>query len=282
MSAEPTHALAIRQEPERINGWAIVREDDVALVRDLEIAERAGLAQPRNIRAVIEANRAEIEAFGPLRTRRVLNEISAGFGVRIVEVDEFWLTEEQAYAVTIHLRTPKASQLRIDLVKLYTAFRRGEFVMEAPPPPPPAPMLPQTYLEALKQLVVAEEERQVLALQVEEMRPAHDFGNLVGKTTNALPMAEVAKIFGIGPRKFFDKLRDLGIIQKKPSRVPYQEHLDAERFIVREGTHSTNTRGEQAHAVTRVTAKGQQYLAVRLGLIPPPANDQHLLAGGDK
>lgn len=282
MTGEPTHALAVRQEPERINGWAVVREDDVALVRDIEIAERAGLVEPRKIRRVIEANRAELEAFGPLRVRRARNDVSAGFGVRIAEVEEFWLTEDQAYAVAIHLRTPKASELRVALVKLYGAFRRGEIVVEAAP----APQLPQNYIEALEHLLVTAREKEALALQVEAMRPAHDFGLLVGSTTNALPMNEVAKIFGLGPYKFFDKLRELGIIQRKPSRVPYQEHIDAGRFVVNESTYSTNTRGPQACAVARVTAKGQQYIAMRLGLVAPPAapaaNDLRLPAIGDE
>lgn len=264
---------------ERVNGWEIVTEEDgEPLVRDIEIAERAGLAEPRKIRRVIEANRGEIEAFGPLRVRRARNEISAGFGVRTAEVDEFWLTEDQAYALAVHLRTPKASELRIALVKLYGAFRRGEMVVE-----PKAPVLPKTYIESLEALLVSLKEKEALARQIEEMRPEQQFGRLVGTTTNTLPMGEVAKIFGFGTVTFFAKLRELGIIQKSPSRVPYQEHLLAKRFEVREGTYTTNTRGEQAYATTRVTAKGQEYLAMRLGLVAPSpaANDRQLKAGGE-
>lgn len=177
-----------------------------------------------------------------------------------------------------------ARVLRVALVKLYGAFRRGEIVVEIAPAP--APQLPQSYLEALKQLVATVEEKEALAIQVETMRPTHEFGVLVGSTTNALSMGDVAKVFGMGRNTLFARLRELHIIQKAPSRVPYQEHLDAERFEVSETTYRTNTRGEQACPVTRVTAKGQQYIAKRLGLVSPPvasaANDLQLRAGGEE
>lgn len=66
---------------------------------DIDIAEKAGLAQSRNIRQIIKANLAALEELGPLRTERVRKAIPAGFGTSQREVNAYWLNERQAMYV---------------------------------------------------------------------------------------------------------------------------------------------------------------------------------------
>jgi hypothetical protein len=70
---------------------------DAGISPDLAKAERAGMAQPRNIRQTIEANREELERNGPIYNRTVcvrLSRPNGGYEDR--EVTEYWLNESQA------------------------------------------------------------------------------------------------------------------------------------------------------------------------------------------
>ncbi len=110
-----------------VDGWTLDITDEEPRVRDVDLAERAGLKQPRDIRKVIERCREELEEFGALDMRVHCARISkprGGFEER--EVREFWLTEHQALAVLLQLRTPQARRLRGVLVRLFIAVRRGQ------------------------------------------------------------------------------------------------------------------------------------------------------------
>jgi hypothetical protein len=93
--------------------------------RDIEIAERLGYARPRNIRDLIERNRAELEAFGPLAPRRAAQLRTNGAEH---DVDEFWLTEEQSLLVAALSKTEKAAAVRAMLIRCFVAWRRGRLV----------------------------------------------------------------------------------------------------------------------------------------------------------
>jgi len=111
-----------------IEGWALMApqaDGEGPRVRDLDIAERAGLEKPRNIRATIKANRAELEAHGPLLDLPAPRANGAGRPGK-----EFWLNEDQACALVILLRTPVARDLRVALVRLFGMARRGVLPVE--------------------------------------------------------------------------------------------------------------------------------------------------------
>ncbi len=109
------------------------------LVRDTDIAEKAGLVQPRNIRQIIKASLAALKELGHLemRTRPVrIEKTGALRGFEEREVDEYWLNERQAlYLVPLVqlLRTPaskemnkKHSQRPGEALRLFrTGARRG-------------------------------------------------------------------------------------------------------------------------------------------------------------
>lgn len=132
---------------------------------------------------------------------------------------------------------------------------------------PRSPSMLPSRTEALRLALEASERADALEAQVLALAPKAAFADRVSDTTNALPMGAVAKLFGMGRQTLFDRLRALGIIEKRPSTRPYAEHLVAKRFEVREVIFSTNTRGEQSTTVTKVTGKGQIYIAKRLGLL---------------
>ncbi len=98
-------------------------DDAVPRVQDVVIGERLGLARPTNVRQTIEANMAELEAFGPLHAVNAMVGIGSG---ATRTVTEYHLNEEQALLVCALSRTAKAAEVRRDLILTYTAYRRGQ------------------------------------------------------------------------------------------------------------------------------------------------------------
>lgn len=93
-------------------------EDGVPRVRDVDLAERAGMKAPRQVRELIKRNRAELEAHGALSMRRTVRRISKpNGGEELREVKEFWLNRLQAAALVPRMSTPKAMEFRIALVR---------------------------------------------------------------------------------------------------------------------------------------------------------------------
>jgi hypothetical protein len=73
--------------------------------RDLDIADRLGFSQPRDIRKLIKRHSAELEQFGPSRHRGAMVDIGSGAKR---EVQEYWLNEGQALLVSILSDAPNA------------------------------------------------------------------------------------------------------------------------------------------------------------------------------
>lgn len=89
-------------------------------MRDLDLAERLRISEPRNIRVNIEENRAELEGFGGVLMQRV--KISAKGGR---PGTEFWLNESQALLLCMFSRTAKAAEVRREVIQVFTAYRLG-------------------------------------------------------------------------------------------------------------------------------------------------------------
>lgn len=80
------------------------------------------------------------------------------------------------------------------------------------------PALPQTYLEALKALVLSEEQKQVLALENESMKPkANYFDTLVERGSN-LNLRDTAKMIGVSERFFIEYLLLNGYLYRDAKR----------------------------------------------------------------
>lgn len=111
-----------------IEGLALVREKDGELrVRDVDLAARAGLSRPRDVRKLIAEHREELEENGPLmpRARRARGRNQHGETSAEQVVEEFWLNEAQAYnLVALMAKAPMARKLRPLMARVFTAARR--------------------------------------------------------------------------------------------------------------------------------------------------------------
>lgn len=115
------------------DGWNIdVDSKDEPRVHDLAVATRAGLSQPLDIRRVIErpANWAELTAHGEIKVIAHARKPSGGRPGR-----EYWLTEAQAVSLMSMLRTKQSRDLRVAIVQLFVAYRRGQITSDAAPLP---------------------------------------------------------------------------------------------------------------------------------------------------
>lgn len=103
-------------------GWSLDADAAEPRARDVDIAQRAGLAQPRDIRQTIEKNWDELTAHGEIGVCALQPQTSGGR-----PATEYWLNEAQSVALVSLMRTPAARALRIILVRLFVAYRRGQF-----------------------------------------------------------------------------------------------------------------------------------------------------------
>lgn len=93
-------------------------------VLDTDLGEALGMSRPRDIRAkIIIPNRDELDSFGPLRSESAM--VTIGSNARR-EVTQYYLNEEQALLVCMLSRTERAKQVRAEVIRVFTAWRRGE------------------------------------------------------------------------------------------------------------------------------------------------------------
>lgn len=115
-----------------LDGWMVV-DDGEPRVSAFEIAERSGMPAPRQVKELLGRNRAELEMHGPIPMRRSVRRIEkrgAIGGVEFREVETPMLNEAQALNLVALMRTARASELRVALIKVFIAVRKGE----GPPP----------------------------------------------------------------------------------------------------------------------------------------------------
>lgn len=147
--------------------------------------------------------------------------------------------------------------------------------------------LPQTYLEALKELVAKVEENERLALEnkqkdvvIEEkqgliekqnerlqtQRPFVQFALKIQNTNNSVDMKTAAKMLvddgiEIGRNKLFKILRKHDVLMD--DNTPYQKYVDLKLFSVTMKITSTHY-GDKMNPVTLVTGKGLIFLNKKL------------------
>lgn len=100
-------------------------------VLDVLLAERLGMANPRSIREMIEANRAELEGHGGLSAAPTNPGKKGGRPGKA-----YYLNEGQALVICALSRTANAAAVRHALITVYMEYRRG--LLGAPALPPPA------------------------------------------------------------------------------------------------------------------------------------------------
>lgn len=103
---------------------------DEPCIADLRLAEGLGFDRARNIRNLISRHRDEIQRYGELRVTLERNSGRRGAPER-----SFWLNEAQALLVCMFARTPKAAEIRQQVIEVFLAWRRGALAAPALPPP---------------------------------------------------------------------------------------------------------------------------------------------------
>ena len=133
--------------------------------------------------------------------------------------------------------------------------------------------LPQTYLDALKQLVRAEEEKQRLTLenkqqakQIEAEKPKVIFADALSTSQRSCLVAELAKILqqngvNIGQNRLFKWMRDNGYLCSKGHyyNQPTQKAVEMGLFEIKQTTINKPDGSILVSVTTKVTGKGQIY-----------------------
>lgn len=118
-----------------------------------------------------------------------------------------------------------------------------------------APVLPQTYLEALKALVCSEEQRMLAESQRDAAIETNQF--FTGKDANLLSLTDALREIGIRPNKGISWLRELGYLTKDNKPTAKVNNLTGEpRFKL--VSVDTNFRG--CALQTKVTGPGLIWL----------------------
>ena len=115
---------------------------------------------------------------------------------------------------------------------------------------------PVNYLEALKQLVAKEEEKQLLLQQNNDMKHKAEFYDAVTGASTAISIGECAKVLnmGIGQNKLFAFLRDKNILMH--NNIPYQSYQDQGWFRVIEQKYTKPNGETHINLKTVVFQKG--------------------------
>jgi Rha family phage regulatory protein len=115
------------------------------------------------------------------------------------------------------------------------------------------PALPQTYLEALKALVLSEEQKQVLSLENESMKPKADYFDTLVERGSNLNLRDTAKMIGVSERFFIEYLLLNGYLYRDAKRrlKPIAKYV-GKYFVLKEWA-----RGENTGSQTLVTVEGK-------------------------
>lgn len=109
---------------------------------------------------------------------------------------------------------------------------------------------PQTYLEALQELVKSEQQKLILQPKAEK------YDRFISGE-NLQKLGDVGKIVGMGRNRLFSFLREQKILMK--NNVPYQQYIDRGYFEVKETP--VNMGGQTINKPqTYATAKGVDYI----------------------
>lgn len=115
------------------------------------------------------------------------------------------------------------------------------------------PALPQTYLEALKALVLSEEQKQVLALENESMKPKSDYFDTLVERGSNLNLRDTAKMIGVSERYFIEYLLLNGYLYRDAKRkLKLIAKYVGKYFVLKEWV-----RGENTGSQTLVTVEGK-------------------------
>ena len=119
-----------------------------------------------------------------------------------------------------------------------------------------APQLPSTYLDALKALVVSEEQKQLAEAKVNELEPKAEVYDKIANTRGLLSLNDAAKSLHQGRNKMVSELRKRSILDS--NNIAYQRFIEQGYFEIKiTPVPSLN----YSYRSTLVTNKGLVWLA---------------------
>ena len=125
--------------------------------------------------------------------------------------------------------------------------------------------LPMTYIEALKNLIAVEEEKEILKLQTIQDKPKVEFFDAVTGSKDAKPFADIAKVLGykkVGRNKLFSILRKESILMR--NNTPYQKYVDLEYFKLIETKFTKPDGTVCVYIKTLILQKGVDFIMKKL------------------
>ena len=137
--------------------------------------------------------------------------------------------------------------------------KTGKYSIEQSPP-----SLPTTYLDALKALVVSEEQKLLLENKVKDDAPKVEFAETVYVTDDLITVSDLAKLLGTGQHRMFKQLRNDGYLghSRNGYNIPYQIYMDDKQpyFKIKEFfVYDYSTNKQKLHKQPMITGKGQLY-----------------------
>jgi len=87
-------------------------------VRDLDLAEKLGFAEPRAIRKIIKRNEAKLLSFG---TRSTMSRVT----ITGQPSEEYYLNQKQAIFICMKSETEQAFDVQIEIVHVFDAYLTG-------------------------------------------------------------------------------------------------------------------------------------------------------------
>lgn len=127
-------------------------------------------------------------------------------------------------------------------------------------------MVPQTYVEALRELADTVEQKEKLMNENQEMKPKALFADAVSASDESILVGQLAKLikqngYEIGQNRLFQWLRDHGYLIKGGQRKnqPTQKSMDLGLFEVKERIITNPDGSTRITLTTKVTGKGQIY-----------------------
>lgn len=101
--------------------------EDADRVRDTDLAQWLGYADPRQIRQLINRHRAQLETLGVIYTVQITSGDQGGRPAL-----ENWLTVKQCLLLCTYAETANADQVRFALVEAFDQYKKGKLVATEP------------------------------------------------------------------------------------------------------------------------------------------------------
>ena len=168
------------------------------------------------------------------------------------ETKDFALSIDFAKRLSMMARTEKGEQARRYFIECEKKAQN--------------PIMSLSRIDLAKMIILAEEEKQALQLEIQENKPLVVFAKALQISEHNILIGELAKILKqngieIGQNRLFDWLRDNSYLIRKGEQrnLPTQRALELCLFEVKTTTINNPDGSVRVTKTTKVTPKGQEY-----------------------